>query len=75
MQVYGHIAENSSNYRKPRRYPTLYGAVQRVCIHVYMELGETLWDAAGYLKFYVHHACLKCENGTDVIVKGTWHAD
>jgi len=26
-------------------------------------------------KFYVHRAALKCENGTDVIVKGTWHAD
>ena len=28
------------------------------------------------LKFYLHqHAVLKCVNGTDVIVKGTWHAD
>ena len=27
------------------------------------------------LKFYVHHACLKCENGTDVIFKGTWNVD
>jgi len=25
------------------------------------------------LKFYVHHAVVKCENGTDVIVKGAWH--
>jgi len=24
------------------------------------------------LKFCVHHAVLKCENGTDVIVEGTW---
>jgi len=42
----------------------VHGAVQRVCIHVYLELGESLWDAAGYLKFYAHHSCLKCENGT-----------
>jgi len=27
------------------------------------------------LKFYVHHAVLKCENGTDVIVKETWDGD
>jgi len=27
------------------------------------------------LKFYVHHAVFKCEKGTDVIVKETWHAD
>jgi len=70
MQVYGHIAENSSNYRKPYLNPTLHGAVQRVCIHVYLELGEPLCDAASYLKFYVSHAVLKCKNSTDVIVKG-----
>jgi len=27
------------------------------------------------LKFYEHHAILKCENGTDVVVKGTQNAD
>jgi len=27
------------------------------------------------LKFYEHHAVFKCEKGTDIIVKGTWHAD
>jgi len=27
------------------------------------------------LKLYVHYAVLKCEDGTDVIVKRTWHAD
>jgi len=27
------------------------------------------------MKFYVHHAVLKCEKGTDVTVKRTWHAD
>jgi len=30
------------------RYPTLRGAVQSVCIHVYLELGESLYDAPGY---------------------------
>ena len=71
MQVYGHIAENSSNYRKPQLYPTLPGAMQTVDIHVHLVLGEPLFNAAGNLKFYVHHAVLKCENGTDVIVKVT----
>jgi len=27
------------------------------------------------LKLYVYHAVLKFEKGTDVIAKGTWHAD
>jgi len=27
------------------------------------------------LKLYVHHAVLKFENGTDVIVRVAWHAD
>jgi len=71
MQVYGHIAENSSNYRKSQRYPTLHGAVHRVCIHIHLESGEQPTT----LKFYVYHAVLKCENGTDVIVKGNWHAE
>jgi len=29
----------------------------------------------GTLKFYVHHAVFKCENGTDVIVEGNWYAE
>jgi len=49
--------------------------VQRVCIHVYQELGEPLWDAAPYPETYAQHAVLKCENDTDVIAKATWHAD
>jgi len=27
------------------------------------------------LKIYMHHAVLKCDTITDVIAKGTWHAD
>jgi len=50
MQVHGHIAESSSNYRNPWPYPTLPGAVQSVCIHVHLELGESLGDAAVYLE-------------------------
>jgi len=50
MQVHGHIAESSSNYREPQRYPTLRGVVQSVCIHVHVELGKSLCDAAGYLE-------------------------
>jgi len=45
------------------------------CAFMFIWIGEPLWDAAGYLKFYVHHAVHKCQNGTDVIDKGTWHAD
>jgi len=52
------------------------GAMQNVCIRVHLELGEPLCDAAGYFeKFYVHHAVLKCEKCTDVIVKGNWYAN
>jgi len=49
MQVYSHIAENWSHYRKPQRYIMLRGAVQSVCIHVELELGELLCDAVSYL--------------------------
>jgi len=48
--TYGHVAESSSNYRKSQRYPTLRGAVQSVCIRVYLESGQPLCDAAGYLE-------------------------
>jgi len=44
--------------------------VQNVCIHIYLELVSPLGMQPATLKFYVHHAVLKCENGTDVIVKG-----
>jgi len=68
MQVYTHtLAESSSNYRKPSWYPTLRGIVQSVCIQVYVELGECSAMQPTTLKFYVHHAILKCENGTDII--------
>jgi len=50
--------------------------LQSVCIHVYLELGEPLCDAADCaVKLYVHHAVLKCENCTDINVNGTCHAD
>ena len=73
MHVYGHIAENLSNWRKSQRYPTPHGAVQRVFIHVYLDRRAA--PECSRRKFYVHHAVLKCENGTDVTIKGTWHAD
>jgi len=47
--------------------------VQSVCIHVYLELGEPLCDAAGYLEILCAPCCyavLKCEKGTDVMLKG-----
>jgi len=71
MQVYGNIVESSWNYRRPYQYHTLRGAVQSVCIHVYLELGELLCHSAGYLEIICDHAVLKCENSTDVIVKWT----
>ena len=51
MQVYGHIAENSSIYRTPQRQPTLRAAAQSVSIHVHLESDESLCDAADYLVF------------------------
>jgi len=57
MQVYSHIAESSSIYRTPQRYPTLRGAVQIVYIHVYLELGESFCDAADQLEILCEPCC------------------
>jgi len=35
----------------------LRGAVQSVCIHVYLELGEVLCDAASYLEILCAPCC------------------
>jgi len=39
MQVQDHIAESLQNSRKPYPCPKLCGAVQDVCICVFLELG------------------------------------
>jgi len=32
-------------------------AVQSVCIHVHLKLGQPLWDAAGYLEIVCAPCC------------------
>jgi len=50
MQVYSHVAEGSSNYKKPWRYLTLRRIVQSLYIHIHLEFDEPLCDATGCLE-------------------------
>jgi len=45
MQVYGHIAESSSNYKKPKQHHMLCGTLSNATMAQMLLL--TLWQAPG----------------------------